>query len=263
MKHQRAVHIGLVALIVVCLGLGVSQFALTAPVEARLIAHGETPVGRFSATHPEAGITVTAVGTVTYPADEAFLIAIPEHYYGEEPQFKADDRLDLVEDIVEAELGLTKDDVSFISYGRYESLVIKIRIPLENLSEHKVEVAELVQDSLRQRVEELGMTYGLSETNCQAAISEARRLAIPIAQQAALDVVDAFDHELGTLVGVREYSPNSYAIVGRMKQDVCDLQINNKYLESDLTDLESDPEVDVSVGLQVTYAIQSTEESGE
>lgn len=256
MQRPRIGHAGWLCLTVLFLAVGLIPTASPSSVSAAPAAHSEAEP-REEATAVNRGLIVSAVGSVTYPADEAYLIVIPDYFYGspETEQFTAHDRQALITAVQDQ--GLSEEDVSFISRGRYEPVVIRVVIGVNRTAEHRQALADSIQDNLRRRFEVMGMTYALTPDNCREAAAAARRQAVPIVQQAASDLAAAFGVQLGPVVGVREYPIASST--HRTKPDICAVQDGSHYLHSSLVDLAAASEVEVAIGLQVTYQLQHTE----
>ncbi len=201
------------------------------------------------------GLTVSAVGSVIRPADGAFVMVIPERYYGpsgSEP-FSSEDKKDVLENL--ADLGIDESAVAFTSNDRYGSTTIVVEVALEALPAQAAQVVEAVQEVVRQ-LETYGIRYVLSEEHCHQALALARRQAIPSAQQAADDLADAFGTVLGSVTSVLEYPVSNVFSLVRTNADGCGHQSPNLYDAADMTSLDSAPEVTVSVGLQITYSLQ-------
>ncbi len=118
---------------------------------------------------------------------------------------------------------------------------------------------EAVADIVR-ALDRYGVRYTLSSESCTQALAQARRQAVPVAQQDADDLAASFDLVLGNVINVVEYYPAfpSFAYV-RGSADICTHQENTlgfDLSESTMVDFDAEQEVKVAVGLQVTYRIQ-------
>ena len=257
MHRPHIRHAGWLCLMALFLAVGINLTTGHSSVSAAPATHIESSP-REEATAFDQGLVVSAVGSVTYPADEAYLIVIPDYFYGppETEQFTAQDRQALMT-AVQGQ-GLSKKAVSFISRSRYEPVVIRVAIGMDQTAEYRQALADSIQDNLRQRIEVMGMTYALTPANCkEAAAAAARQQAVPLIQQAASDLAAAFGVQLGPVVGVREYPIASST--RRTKPDICAVQDDSHYLHSTLVDLAAASEVEVAIGLQVTYLLQHAE----
>ena len=205
----------------------------------------------------EGGLTVSAIGSVTVAADEAYVVIFPEQVYGPSglQQMTGEDREEIREKL--AELGVAEEDVEFESQGRYGSSSISVEVELGDLAEKSEPILEAVEEVIR-RSEAHGVVYSLTPENCDRALSQARREAIPSVEKAADDLAEALGLERGTVIGALEYPLTNfgYGFSSLSGPDVhaCGSLASQPY--SNLVPLDAEPEVEVSVGLQVTYSIQ-------
>ncbi len=231
--------------------------SLSAPLAGVRSNVGSASLSSLSDTQASlGGLTVSAVGSVSLPADEAYVILVPEQYYGPAgpEQVSSEDRKDVIESL--ANLGIEEEAIEFTSLRRYEPTIISVELELDAVREKGDQVVEAVEDVVR-RVEAHGVRYTLSAEKCGQALAMARRQAIPGAKQAADDLADAFDVVLGSVTRVMEYPLNSSSSLVRNHADACSHQGSNPYDDfARIVNFDSEPEVEVSVGLQVTYSIQ-------
>ncbi len=203
------------------------------------------------------GLTVSAVGSVTRPADEAYIIIAPDPYYGASgPELlSSEDKQDIIDGL--AQLGIEESAIEFILIGRYDPTTISVEMDLETLSTQAEQVVEAVTEVVRQ-VEFHGVRYVLSPEHCHQALALARRQAIPSAQQAADDLAEAFGVALGSVTSVLEYPVSSSFTQVRTNTDGCSYQNVDSYSRNvaDMVSLDSEQEVTVNIGLQITYSIQ-------
>ena len=204
------------------------------------------------------GLTATASGSVTATADEAYVVVIPEQFYGRsgpEP-LSSEDRADVIEAI--ARVGIAKDDIEIIS-GRqsYEPVQISVEVDAQDLPEIGEVILDAVEDVLR-RSELSGVRFSLSEENCGRALALARRDAISQIDKNADDLAGAFGMVRGGVVGVVEhlfsdfrYGPVSTGRCGGLFQE-----------PHALMPFDAEPSIDVAVQLQITFAPQSDETGG-
>ena len=200
-----------------------------------------------------AGLTVSAIGTVTVAADEAYVVVVPEQRYGPSgpEQMSGDDRKDIIEKL--ASLGVQESAVEFEGTGRYGPFSISVEIGLGELVEKGDEIVEAVEEIVRHS-ESHGVRYTLSPENCDSARSLARREAIPSTQKAAEDLAEALSLDLGSVAGALEY-PLTATGFGPFRSGVnsCGGQATDPF--GALVPFDSEQKVEVSVGLQVTYSI--------
>jgi hypothetical protein len=203
------------------------------------------------------GLTVSAIGSVTVAADEAYVVIFPEQVYGPSgrQQMTGEDREEIREKL--AELGVAEEDVEFESQGRYGSSIISVEVELSELAEKSEPVLEAVEEVIR-RSETHGVVYSLTPENCDRALSQARREAIPSVEKAADDLAEALGLERGTVIGALEYPLTNfgYGFSSLSGPDVhaCGSLASQPYSNLVPLDADAEPEVEVSVGLQVTYS---------
>ena len=200
------------------------------------------------------GLTVSAIGSVTVAADEAYVVIFPEQVYGPSgrQQMTGEDREEIREKL--AELGVAEEDVEFESQGRYGSSIISVEVELSELAEKSEPVLEAVEEVIR-RSETHGVVYSLTPENCDRALSQARREAIPSVEKAADDLAEALGLERGTVIGALEYPLTNfgYGLPG-LDVHACGSLTSQPYSNLVPLDADAEPEVEVSVGLQVTYS---------
>ena len=196
-------------------------------------------------------MTVSAIGSVTVAADEARVVVVPEMNYGPSgPEQLSDrDREEIRANL--ASLGVAEDAVDFDSLGRYEPVTISVKVSVEDSSALGESIVDQVEDVVR-RSESFGVRFSLSDENCDKAISLARREAAPAAEKAADDLADALGVERGAVNGALEYplQTDPYRWLGAAPNS-CGGDASHRFAA--LLPFDSEPEVEVSVGLQVSY----------
>ena len=201
----------------------------------------------------EGSLTVSAIGSVTAAADEAYVVVFPEMNYGPSgpEQLSAEDRDEIRANLVS--IGVAEEAVEFDHLARYEPTSISVEVDVNEYATLGDSIVEQVEDVVR-RAESSGVRFSLSEENCDQAVSLARREAVPAAEKAADDLADALGVVRGDVVGALEYplQSNPYGLPGT-GLDPCGGQTAFPY--SVLLPFDSDPEVEVSVGLQVAYEL--------
>ncbi len=210
-------------------------------------------------TPTEGGLTVSAMGSVTLAADEAYVVIILEQRYGSfgPEQMTADDRKEIIEEL--AELGVSEEAVEFENLGRYGQSSISVEVELSEIAELGERILDAVEAVVR-RSEAHGVRYSLSAENCDRALSMARREAVPSAEKAADDWAQALGLERGAVIGAAESTPGSFygygpLSVGRNAGDAaCNGVAADPYFGPAPFDTEA--EVEVSVGLLLTYGIR-------
>ena len=123
------------------------------------------------------GLTVTANGSVKVSADEAYVIVIPDRFYGPggPERLSHEDRDDVLQNLVD--LGIDGDDIDFESGQEYEPEVISVEVQIEDLPEIGDLILDAVEDVIR-RSERSGVHFSVSGQNCDHALAAARKEAI-------------------------------------------------------------------------------------
>ena len=202
----------------------------------------------------EGSLTVSVIGTVTVAPDEAYVVVFPERDFGPSgPQpLSLEDRQEIVANLVA--IGLNEEAVEFEHRRRYEPSTILVQVEVDQIASTGDAIVDAVEEVVR-RSESFGVRFGLSEENCVRAISLARREAVPGTKGAADDLADALDLELGEVAGALEYPlQNVPYVVPGADLNPCTAQNDPRY--GVLLPFDSEPEVEVSVGLQVSYRIR-------
>ena len=211
-----------------------------------------SPLGQFAGG--TGGLTVSAIGSVTVPADEAYVIVVPEQRYGPSgpEQMSGEDRKDIKEKL--AGLGIDEDTVEFVRLRGYGPASISVELETAEVLEMGPQVVDAVEEVVRHS-ESHGVRYTLSEENCDRALSLARRQAIPSAEKAAADLAQAFGVGVGSVTAILEYPLSGVTLnFPGFDADSCGTPSVDPY--ASLVPFDSEQEVGISVGLQVTYSIQ-------
>ncbi len=202
----------------------------------------------------EGSLTVSAVGTVTVAPDEAYVVVIPERDYGPSgpEQLSLEDRQDILANL--AAIGFNEEAVDFEHLGRYEPSSVSVEVEVDDFASTGDAIVDAIEKIVR-RSESFGVRFGLSEENCDQALSLARREAVPGAEETADDLADALDLELGEVTGALEYPLQNVPFVyPGADLNPCAGGTPSRYAA--LLPFDSEPEVEVSVGLQVSYRIR-------
>ena len=211
-----------------------------------------SPLGQFAGG--TGGLTVSAIGSVTVPADEAYVIVVPEQRFGSSgpEQMSSEDRKDIKGKL--ASLGIDEDTVEFVRLRGYGLASISVELETAEVLEMGPQVVDAVEEVVR-RSESHGVRYTLSDENCDRALSLARRQAIPNAEKAAADLAQAFGVGVGSVTAILEYPLNgvTWNFPG-FDADSCGPPSVGPY--ASLVPFDSEQELEISVGLQVTYSIQ-------
>ncbi len=200
------------------------------------------------------GLTVSAIGAVTVEADEAYVVVVPEQYYGPSgpEQMTGEDRQQIRENL--AQLGISEEAVEFGDLARYGPASISVEVELDELAGKREQVLDAVEQVIR-RYESHGIVYSLTEENCEGALSLARREAIPRAEKSADDLAQVLGVGRGMVIGALEY-PLTSRVFGSFSTNIrgCGAQAWSPY--PSLVPFDAEAEVEVTVGLQITYGIR-------
>ena len=214
----------------------------------------------FSALHiaqevsESGGLTVTANGSVTVSADEAYVIVIPDRFYGPEgpERLSHQDRDDVLQNLVD--LGIGEDDIEFESGQEYDPEVISVEVQIADLPEIGDLILDAVEDVIR-RSERSGVRFSVSGQSCDQALAAARQEAIMQAEGDSLDLAEALGLVRGGIIAVVENPANSFG-PGLPSLDKCGGGQFHPYL-SPLMLFDADPEVEVSLRMRITYGLES------
>ena len=202
----------------------------------------------------EGGLTVSAIGFVTVAADDAYLVITPERVFSSsgQEQMTDEDRQQIRENL--AEIGVSEESVEFENLVPYGPSSISVEVALDELDEKREQILDAVESVIR-RYESYGIIYSLTEENCETALSLARREAIPRAERAADDLAEALGVERDGVTGALEY-PLGISVYGLSGFDShsCGAQASTPY--PSLVPFDAEPQVEVSVGLQITYGLR-------
>lgn len=199
-------------------------------------------------------ITVSAIGKVTVAPDEARIIVFPEEDYGPfGPQrFSQKQERDITQAL--AQIGIDAERIDFQSLGRYEPPAVSVLVDVGDIEDRGDAVLDAVEDVIG-RAGHFGVYFGLSKESCEEATALARREAIPVAEAAADDLSQALDLQRGEAVAVLEYAfPHPYFSDPFSSSDPC--TGGNRYRVGPLLAFHVQPEVEVLVGLQISYRLR-------
>ena len=202
----------------------------------------------------QGGLTVSAIGSVTVAADEAYLVVVPEQRFSSSgpEQMTDEDRHQIRENL--AQIGVPEEAVEFENLAIYGPSSISVEVELDELVEKRETILDAVEQVIR-RYESHGIIYSLSEENCEGALSLARREAIPRAEMAADDLAQALGVSRGMVIGALEYPLNTSVYrAADISDHACGAQSLSPY--ANLASFDAEPEVEVNVGLQITYGIR-------
>ena len=218
---------------------------------------GPGSIGGFSLSPaPQAfatagSLTVSAIGSVTVAADEAYVLVVPEMNFGPSGPEQLSDR-DREEILTNLEaIGVAEEDIEFEVLNRYDPATISVEVSVAEVATMGESILDAVEEVVR-RSESFGVRFSLTESNCEQAISLARREAVPAAEKAADDLADALGMQRGDVLGALEYPLESSRFLPfGSAPGPCGGQDAFPY--GALLPFDSNPKVEVSVGLQVAY----------
>ena len=200
------------------------------------------------------GLTVTANGSVKVSADEAYVVVIPEQFYGPggPEKLSHEDREDVVQNLMD--IGIGEDDVEFESGQEYDPETISVEVQIGNLPEIGDLILDAVEDVVR-RSERSGVRFGVSGQNCDQALAAARQEAITQAEGDSLDLAKALGLVRGGIIAALESPANSFG-PGLPSLDKCGGGQFHPY-QTPLIPFDADPEVEVSLQMRITYGPES------
>ena len=200
------------------------------------------------------GLTVTANGSVTVSTDEAYVIVIPDRFYGPRGPEKLshEDRDDVVQNLMD--IGIKEDDIEFESGQEYDPETISVEVQIEDLPEIGDLILDAVEDVIR-RSEHSGVHFSASGENCDRALAAARQEAIAQAEGGSLDLAEALGVVRGGIIIAVEIPANSFSL-GLPRLDKCGGGQFHPYL-TPLIPFDADPEVEVSLQMRITYGPES------
>ena len=198
-----------------------------------------------------AGLVAVASISQTVTADEAYVVVIPQRYYGPrgpEP-LSMEDRADVIDKLTE--IGIASDDIEIVS-GRqpYEPVQISVEVAVADLPEIGERILDSVEEVLR-RSENSGVRFGLSEESCNAGLALARRDAASQSDKDADGLAEAIGVVRGGVVSVAEYSLGGFNY-GLTSTATCDGQFQD---HNALLPFDAEPKIEVAVQIRIGYAI--------
>jgi uncharacterized protein YggE len=205
----------------------------------------------------DSGLTVSAKGSVTAEADEAYVVITSEPHFGPSgPQpMSSEDRAKVIENL--AQLGIKKEDIEFDSPLRPPFAGISVEVEPTDLPEIGEQIQDAVENVLRLRGPEAsGLRFSLSEENCARVLALARRAAVPEATKSADDLAAALGLRRGGVIGAVEYPLSNFGF-NPFGSDECGSsgQFGDPY-DPRLLPFDAEAKTEVSVNLQVSYALE-------
>ena len=243
-------------------GEAVEVQALPAFGSGGFLSFGGAGFGALPISHEvseSGGLTVTANGSVTVSADEAYVVVIPEQFYGPTgpEKLSSEDREDVVQNLMA--IGIGEDDVEFASGQQYDPETISVEVQIEDLPEIGDHILDAVEDVVR-RSERSGVHFSVSGENCDQALAAARQEAITQAEGDSLDLAEALGVVRGGIIIAVESPTNSFG-PGLPSLDKCGGGQFHPY-QTPLIPFDADPEVEVSLQMRITYGPESEQTGG-
>ena len=164
-----------------------------APTSGAFVSFGSTGFDALSIAKEfseAGGLTVTAVGSVTISANEAYVIVIPEQLYGPvgPEKLSHEDRDDVKQNLLD--IGIGVDEIEFESGQQYDPETISVEVQIDDLPD----IGELILDAVEKvtrRTERSGALFGVIGQECDQALAAARQEAITRAEGDSLDLAEA------------------------------------------------------------------------
>ena len=201
------------------------------------------------------GLVAFANSSLTVTADEAYVVVIPQRFYGPrgpEP-LSTEDRTDVIDKLTA--IGIARDDIEIVS-GRqsYEPFQISVEVAVADLPRVGERILDSVEEVLR-RSENSGVRFGLSEESCNASLALARRDAAPQADKDADRLAEAIGVVRGGVVSVVEYALVGFNYgfnSGATGNETCGGQFQDT---TALLPFDAEPQIDVAIQQRIGYAI--------
>ena len=189
--------------------------ALPGPTSGAFVSLGGTGFGTLPISQElseAGGLTVTAVGSVTVSANEAYVIVIPEQFYGPggPEKLSHEDRDDIVQNLLD--IGISEDDIAFESGQQYDPETISVEVQIDDLPEIGDLILDAVEDVIR-RTERSGAVFSVSGQKCDQALAAARQEAITRAEGDSLDLAEALGVVRSGIITAVESPANSFSPV--------------------------------------------------
>ena len=243
-------------------GQAVEVEAFLAPTSGAFVSLGGTGFGALPIAQElseAGGLTVTAVRSVTVSANEAYVIVIPEQFYGPggPEKLSHEDRDDIVQNLLD--IGVGEDDIAFESGQQYDPETISVEVQIDDLPEIGDLILDAVEDVIR-RTERSGAVFSVSGQKCDQALAAARQEAITRAEGDSLDLAEALGMVRSGIITAVESPANSFSPV-LPGLDKCGGGEFHPY-QTPLMPLDADPEVEVSLRMQITYGPDSEQTGG-
>ena len=156
------------------------------------------------------GLTVTANSSVKVSADEAYVIVIPDRFYGPggPEKLSHEDREDIVQNLMDS--GIGEDDIEFGSGQQYDPETISVEVQIEDLPEIGDLILDAVEDEVR-RSERSGVRFSVSGENCDRALATVRQESITQAERNSADLAEALGVVRGEIIVAVENPASSFS----------------------------------------------------
>ena len=243
-------------------GQSAESQAFLSPASSSFVSLGRTgfggpPIGKEASE--AGGITVTAAGSVTMPANGARVIVVPEQYFGPAgpEMLTQENRDEIVRNLLDS--GIDVSDIEFLSGQPYYPATVSVEVQIDDLPEIGDLVLEAVEGVTR-RSERSGVLFGLSGEVCAQARAEARQEAITRAEGDSLDLAGALGLARSGIIAALEMPAggSSPVVAGPVS---CDGGEFDPY-QTPLAPFDAEPEVEVSLWMRITYGPASGQNGG-
>ena len=199
------------------------------------------------ATSSGPGLSVRGVATGTVPADLAFVVVVPPggglEGFGESG-VTPEDRKTVIDGLVAA--GVARGDVTFETEPRFGGQRVQVKVPVAQLAARGRRIVDTVERTLG-RSSSAGVTFSLS--SCEPAAGPLHKQAIAQAETQAKSLAEAGKLGLGPIVAIRQDADATF-LRAPSPAGACPLAATGQ-----IEPFDARPEVRLSVGVSVTYAI--------
>ena len=205
-------------------------------------------------------LTVVASGSVTVDADEAYVVVVPEPLFGPgrgpEP-IPSEDRAEVIANL--AALGIEEDKIEFESGRPYQPVSIAVEVEVKELPGAGERILDAVEAVLR-RSQRSGVRFSLAEANCDRALALARQEAVPQAGKNAQALAEALGVRRGDVIEGIEFLLSDFGYAPFISG--CGGSEQFSPYDVSLVPFDSEPKIEISILLQITYAIGLEEARG-
>jgi hypothetical protein len=199
------------------------------------------------------GLSMSVIHSIPVSADNAYIVIIPAQIYGNSGYpiaMSEENRAAVIARLVE--IGIAKEAIEF-EYQQYNSSSISVAVPVGQLPQIGEQILDAIEGVLG-RSEHYGVRFGLTPGKCEQALIQVRRQAVARANESAGGLAQALGIQQGGITAAAEYPFDYY---GSTSSEGCGNEFVDPY---SVEPFDADPEVDVSLNVQVVYAIEPVAE---